>query len=377
MKNLIVFFCLLCFLSCGTIVLAQASKTATPHETTRWDVSSSFALDAICFLNVLTGDEFYVERYKDDYARFEPKLTPAARRALANLKRKIKDEKKTIVSAFLVLPFSTIEARNLDDLIKHARDSRQMRANYQKTPYYSDEGWQLFESISADLQIVFKFLKRIKFEKYYRQNVLPHVNNKIPAVKAELQKYNVVAEVEKLLHFSLTTNVITVNLLNFSKPHGIRVTGIRFLTHVDYPFKIVLQTAIHELMHPPYDLKSDEELRKTLDSLRTDAFLMDKVTNHNPSFGYNTFEGFIEENCVKALDQLISEKFGMGSDAREKWRTVDDGIHVFAPALYSLIKAERFDGAKESLRDFLVRQINSGKLAPGQIKSLYDTFYKQ
>jgi hypothetical protein len=37
----------------------------------------------------------YVRYYKDEYARFEPQLTPAARVALANLKRKIKDENKT------------------------------------------------------------------------------------------------------------------------------------------------------------------------------------------------------------------------------------------------------------------------------------------
>jgi hypothetical protein len=54
-----------------------------------------FTLDTVCLLNVLTGDPFYVRYYKDEYARFEPQLTPAARVALANLKRKIKDENKT------------------------------------------------------------------------------------------------------------------------------------------------------------------------------------------------------------------------------------------------------------------------------------------
>jgi hypothetical protein len=46
---------------------------------------------------------------------------------------------------------------------------------------------------------------------------------------------------------------------------------------------------------------------ETLGSLRADAFLMDKVNNHNPAFGYNTFEGFIEEDCVQALEQIINE----------------------------------------------------------------------
>src|SRR5438045_3172981 len=76
------------------------------HATTDWRIQPSFTFDTVCLLNVLTGDPFYVGYYKDEYARFEPQLTPAARAALANLKRKIKDEKKNIISAFLALYFS-------------------------------------------------------------------------------------------------------------------------------------------------------------------------------------------------------------------------------------------------------------------------------
>src|SRR5437588_3170547 len=81
------------------------------HATTDWRVEPSFTLDTVCLLNVLTGDPFYVGYYKDEYARFEPQLTPAARAALADLKRKIKDEKKNIISAFLALYFSATDDR--------------------------------------------------------------------------------------------------------------------------------------------------------------------------------------------------------------------------------------------------------------------------
>lgn len=61
------------------------------HTATDWLLRPSFTLDTVCLLNVLTGDPFYVGYYEREYARFEPQLTPAARAALANLKRKIKD----------------------------------------------------------------------------------------------------------------------------------------------------------------------------------------------------------------------------------------------------------------------------------------------
>jgi len=34
---------------------------------------------------------------------------------------------------------------------------------------------------------------------------------------------------------------------------------------------------------------------------------VDKVKNHNPAFGYNSFQGFIEEDCVQGLEQSIKE----------------------------------------------------------------------
>jgi hypothetical protein len=89
----------------GSLDSRATQRKSNLHAATDWHIQPSFVMDTVCFLNVLTGDEFYTHYYKDDYKRFEPQLTPAARSALANLKRKIKDEKENIISAFLALYF--------------------------------------------------------------------------------------------------------------------------------------------------------------------------------------------------------------------------------------------------------------------------------
>lgn len=164
-------------------------------------------------------------------------------------------------------------------------------------------------------------------------------------------------------------------MLYYSQPHGIKITGTRFLTDVAWPFEIVLRNAVHEMMHPPYDLDSDDELKKTIYLLKEDKFLMDKVLNHNPAFGYNSFEGFIEEDCVQALEQIINEKLKIEVEAHKRWKQVDEGMHVFSVALYDVMKEENFNQKGEQFRDFLIRVIRSGKLSPGKIKSIYDAFY--
>jgi hypothetical protein len=165
-------------------------------------------------------------------------------------------------------------------------------------------------------------------------------------------------------------------MLYYSQPHGIKVTGTRFLTDVAWPFEIVLRNAVHEMMHPPYDPANDPELKKTLDLLKQDQFMMDKIENHNPAFGYNSFEGYLEEDCVQVLEQIIDEKLNIEKEAHLRWKESDDGMHVFAVALYQTMKAENYNQKGDLFRDFLVRMIQSGKLSPGNTKKIYDDFYQ-
>ena len=353
------------------------SRTGNIGGTTKtdWDIRPSFMLDTVCVLNVLTGDPYYVAYYKNEYEKLRPQITPSAQKALTDLKRKIKDEQHGIISAYLALYFSVTDDRTLDDMLRTVKDSSRMKTRLQKTIYYSDKDWRLYESVRDDLREILWFLKAIHFDRYWTENAVPKVNKKIVEIRSELPKYDVVSEIEKLFGFTLPTNKITVNILYFSQPHGIRVTGLRFLTDASYPFKIVLRNAVHEPMHPPFDLAKDKELRDALDVLRNDEFLMDKVGNHNKSFGYNSFEGFVEEDCVQALELLICEKLGVANEPHARWKKNDDGMHVLAVALYALMKTQNFNGEKEHFRSFLIRNIKNGQLAPGSIKTIVNSFY--
>lgn len=363
--------------NCGKSDKEPVEKKAEMHDTTDWQIEPSFKFDVLCFLNSATGDSFYLRFYQDEYDKFEPKLTPDAKEALGNLKRKIKDEHQGIISALLTLYFSATEDETLDAMIKTLENSETMRNNLKQTPYYSEESWQVYESVREDLKIIFLFFKDIQLESYWEQNVLPKVKEKIASIEKELPKYNVIKEQESLLGFALPSNKITVYMLYYSQPHGIKITGMRFLTDAAWPFEIVLRNSVHEMMHPPYDLPNDDELQNTLSLLREDEFLMDKVLNHNPAFGYNSFEGYIEEDCVQALEQIINEKLKIEREAHQRWKESDGGMHVFAVTLYNVMREENYNQKGELFRDFLVRMIRTEKLAPGTIKKIYDDFYSQ
>jgi hypothetical protein len=375
--TILVLLSLLTLPGCEESGKEAGEKRLKMHITTDWQMEPSFKFDVLCFLNTATGDNYYLNYYQDEYDRFEPKLTHAAKEALTNLKRKIKDEEGGIISAFLTLYFSANEDETLDDMIKTVENSDVMRNNLRKTPYYSEDDWQIYESVREDLKTIFLFLKDIQFNSYWEENILPKVKKKITEIEKELPKYNVIKQQESHLGFALPSNRITIYMLSYSQPHGIKITGTRFLTDVAWPFEIVLRNAVHEMMHPPYDLPHDLELREALSLLKEDEFLMDKVLNHNPAYGYNSFDGFIEEDCVQALEQIINEKLGMEREAHQRWKESDEGMHVFAVALYNVMKEENYNERGELFRDFLVRMIRSGKLGPGKIKGIYDDFYSE
>jgi hypothetical protein len=357
-----------------TVVLAQQPPLGL-HTTTDWDLRPSFLFDTLCALNFLSGDEYYLKFYQADYDRLSPKLRPKERAAFVSLKHRIKDQNQGIISAQLALYFSATNAETLDDLIRVVKDSSSMQRNLKATTYYSDDGWKIYQESRGDLEAAFKALKRIRFDKDWEQQVKPRVEKSRATFTQDLPRYNVVPKIEAVLGSPSPSNKITVYLLYYSEPHGIKITGTRFLTHYSYPFRIVLRNAIHEMMHPPYDLAHDADLPASLQSLHSDPFLMDKLQHHDPSFGYNTLEGLEEEDCVQALEQVVAESFDVGGDPRRYWKEQDDGIHVLAVALYALMKQQHFLNNREPFSVFLTRMIHSGALSNGRIEELNRAFF--
>ena len=349
---------------------SAVARTPGARFKTDWQVVPSFKFDALCFLNVLTGDEFYTRYYRDEYARFAPLLTPAARDALARLRRKLKDENKAVIPAFLSLHFSATDDRTLDEMLLTLDETESMKNTLRQTVYFKGGGWRLFQSVRRELRTILASLKEMGFADYWARNVLPRLTQEAAALERRLAGYDVAAEVEAHLGFGLPSNRIKVYLLHFARPHGIRVTGSRFIADVSYPFQEVLRNAVHEMLHPPFDLSRDAELRVALQALKADSFLTGVIRNHNPSYGYNSFEGYIEEDCVRALDQLIAERLKIGREARRRWKEEDDGMHVLAAAVYGLMSRENYRGSRETFREFLLRMLETGKLAPGKIRQL-------
>jgi hypothetical protein len=367
--------------ACGTagaeqqiqpVVSTSASASAS---SVGWQVRPSFKYDVLCLLNVLTGDPYYLNYYADEYARFEPDLTPAVRAALANVQRAIKTEGGGIVSATLTLYFSVVGDSTLAQMSARLDDPESLRRRLEATPYFGEESWRRFESVTGDLRVIFDFLSELGYEEEWAARQLPDLRARARELEARLPEWSLLSQVARLTGMPERPAPVEIIVLHFNQPHGIRITGTRYLTYSGWPLRIVLNDAIHEMLHPPYDLDADPELRRAIEGLRASEFLMDRVENHDPSLGYNTLEGLIEEDVVQAFEQLLAERAGIADEPRERWRTSDGGIHVFAAALYHLLRLEGYEVGDETIGRFLRREIAVGALRPGHVRTLYEDFY--
>ena len=362
-------------LVCSAIVNQPllCAETASLHTGTDWQLRASFKYDALCLLNALSGDPYYLHYYQAEYDHFHPLFTPEEQAAFARLKHVIKDEGHGIVSAKLALYYSAVDDETLPEMIRTAHDSAAMEAALKNTSYWNADEWQNYETARPALEVALRALDRVGFPAYWTANARPKIDKRIAELSPELPKYNIIPVIEGYLGFPLPSHTITVYLLAYSEPHGIRITGLRFLTHVSYPFSIVLHNAIHEPMHPPYHA-DDPKVREAIDLLGRDPLVIDRVQHHDPSFGYNTTAGYIEEDSVQALEQLVSEKFGVGRNACQYWREQDGGMHILAVAMYAGYK-QAYSATPESYSQWFTRAVQDGQLRGSQLENAAQSFF--
>ncbi|MBP8246271.1 MAG: hypothetical protein KAX56_05345 [Phenylobacterium sp.] len=251
-----------------------------------------------------------------------------------------------------------------------------MKARLQASRFWDADSWARFEALRPEILTMLRWYRDIDFPVYWRVDAEAPVKAALVEIAPQLEQTGVVPLVEQVLGRRLDTGEIHVVATRYCRPHGIRVTGDRFLTDSTYPkdrvLSIVGGTSVHEMLHPPFDPKDPRVLR-AIEVARRDPFVQARFKDHNPSFGYNTIEGLFDEDSTQALDQIINERIGFafkGGDAGERWRKADDGLHVMAAAIYVLMKQEKFLESGQDYVTFLDRMVREGRLAPGKIEAL-------
>lgn len=350
-------------LAAGLPAIALAQQR--PPMRTVWRVNDSEGQDAIAFLGPLSGRELYTAYYAEDVALFAPGLAEAVRTAVPALWQAADDDGVGLLSPNLALIFSHADSdATIDELLAALDDPEgRIRPAFQAGPYWNEHDWTWFVGKAGELRTVFAGLKDAGFADFRRERGATALAEGLQRLRGGLPGYDIIRVEEKLTGRAFQPE-IDITVLQFVKPHGIKVHGQRFLQSADYDVATTVRIAAHELLHPPVPMDGPAALA-AIAVLEKDPLIPRIATEHDPRWGYTTLVGLLNEDLCQALDQMVSETLGVARNPADRWRMADDGIHVMAAGFYGLLRQDRWSRTGGSLEAWLLDAARNGRLAPG------------
>lgn len=346
-----------------TLVRAAAAQSKAPNKT-RWQVRASEGFDALAFLGPLSGAELYTSYYAADATEFGARLPEAIKQDIVALTQEANASGFGLLGPSLSVLFSNGNDASVETLLAalQARNER-ILPSYQASQYWEPKDWRWFDQAAPRLDAIFTAMRDANFAAFRAERTGASLNTYIADMQRSLSSFDVIAWQEKLTGRAFDPTIEIV-LLQFSKPHGIKVQGQKFLQATDYDVATTVRIAAHEMLHPPVPMDGPVALA-ALEMLKRDELIMRIVREHDPRWGYTTLEGVLNEDLCEALDQLISEALGVARNPADRWRKQDDGMHVLAAGLYGLLRQDRWVDSGGSIEAWLQQATRKGRLAPG------------
>jgi hypothetical protein len=349
------------------IATGPATARYVPSET-KWNVRASEGFDALAFLGPLSGEPLYQRFYAKEAAEFGSRMSAES---VQDIKR-LWDEAAKAGFGLLAPSLSVIYSGGSDDhslgsIIVATRDRQRLLDRYRASRYWDEKDWDWFEQNSARLLSIFQDMEKAGFAEY-RSSKTGNIGQRVGEVRRALGRYNVIALQERLTGRRFDPDIEVV-LLQFCRPHGIKVQGQRFLQFIESDVPTTVRNAAHEMLHPPIDMEG-AAAKAALAVLGHDELITRIVRDHDPKWGYTTLDGLLNEDLCQALDQIISEELGVARNPSDRWRKADDGIHVLAAGLYGMFRQDRWIDQNGSLEYWLHKAAVDGRLAPKSLHAI-------
>ena len=347
-----------------------------------WVIRPSLWFDSVCLIPLLAGLPFYTSHHEHDARWWRERFASAAgreaREAVSVLRREVAERAAKPLPAFLSLWTSPaagspgIATECLDGLVAAVADPELLAAGMRETsPHWNEDDDKLFRSTRLALLAVLEGMRAAGLAQWWAEHAEGHLRRRGGELRESFAGYDLVPLVERHTGTAFDARAVELCVLRWAAPHGIRITGTRFLTDVRYNPDTVLNIAVHELLHPPWP--KGHPVKGRLDALAADPFLAARFAERDSAAGYNSWASYAEENAAQALDQFLNTQLGRNTrgDPVSRWTAADGGMHVLALLLYDTLRRGGFDSADSSYADFLARALSDGGAWPRDPKARY------
>jgi hypothetical protein len=355
---------------------------AGERQDSRWVIRPSLWFDAVCLVPLLAGLPFYTSRHEHDAREWRQRFAAAAgqpaRDGVCVLRDEVADRAAKPLPAFLALwtspaaGLSDGAADGLDGLIAAVADPELLTsAMRERSARWNAADDRLFRSVRPALLAVLESLRAAGLAQSWAEHAAADLWRRCGELSESFGGYDLVRLVEQHTAVRFEARAVELRVLRWAAPHGIRVTGTRFLTDIRYDAGRVLNIAVHELLHPPWP--GGHPVKDRLDALAADPFLAARFAGRDPAAGYNTWAAYAEEDAAQALDQFLNDQLGRNTrgDPVSRWTEADGGMHALALLLYDTMRRGAFDPTAGSYADFLARALSDPGIWPRDLEARY------
>jgi hypothetical protein len=198
------------------------------------------------------GRPLYIELYAEELARFAPRLPPEVRADVPRLWEEARKAGVGLLAPGLDVIFSSGRNGDTLDSVLAGLETPEQRLlpAYRDSAYWSAETWSWLLKTRPRLTTVFRGLRTAGFVRFRAERAGKALDGRVASVQRDLESFDVIAWQEKLTGRTFDPT-ITIVLLLFCKPHGIKVQGQTFLQAYDYDTPTTVRIAAHEMLHPP------------------------------------------------------------------------------------------------------------------------------
>ena len=355
---------------------------AGERQDSKWVIHPSLWFDALCLIPLLARMPFYTSRHEQDarwwQERWASTAGQQARDGVSVLRHEIAHRAVKPLPAFLALWTSPAAgpsdraAEGLDGLVAAVADPELLvSAMREMSARWNEADDRLFRSVRPALLAVLEGLRAAGLADWWTEHAADDLSRRCEELRESFAAYDLVPLVEQHTGVSFDARAVELCVLRWAAPHGIRVTGTRFLTDIRYDADRVLNIAVHELLHPPWP--KGHPVKGLLDALAAEPFLSARFAGRDPAAGYNTWASYAEEDAAQALDQFLNTQLGRNSrgDPAARWTAADGGMHVLALLLHDTLQRGGFDPAAGSYADFLARALSDRNTWPRDLEARY------
>lgn len=318
----------------------------------KFQTAVSYNLDMLCLLNTFTADEYYVKRHNEVFSIWHPKLSDGIKIKMHKLAEK---QGNAMLSPTITLFISSLTDFNKRSLVEMLSSIDEIEESMNKSQYSFDKKYfeELFSQFTTTIIPLISELEDKGFRDYWEQSWLQKIQEKCSEIDNQLINFKMD---EVLQPFGDIDNAdCTIYLCAFTDPLGIKLCGNNLITDIRYSLDTIISNATHEIFHPPYN---HEKVRDYVQILFDKPWVKEAFDNQSPNSGYNTMEGFIEENIVEALGIYLAVKLGANIEPYEYFKNHDGGSHVVSPPFYKYL-CENAKVREQSFEDYFIGFVTS------------------